>query len=697
MINSARRLGVLLLALCGMSATHAAGYDPATGLLSLPGLAISGSTACYQATLRTVGSNPLSLEVQSAQVRDCNGQESSIYSPADGRLSLQAVSLPSGACFDITLLRVSAAPLRFQLAGAFGSTCTVAGVARPGQPQSLTATGGNTSISLAFSAPAAGTSGAPTAYSANCTDGQSVATAAGATSPLVVAGLANGRSYGCVVFANNASGSGPATAQITATPVGSANGFALMSAVATEGGNLPADYTCDGTGSTPELSWTNVPAGTREFAMLMTTLPKDGGLKWNWVLYNIDGAVRTLKKDAFSVGTLGVGSDGPMAAYQPPCSQGPGTKLYTWTLYALSGTPQLPANTTVTGDVLTKAIASLTLGSASLTLGYDRSNPTGGAANCFNIRSSTLASNTGYPIVSCDSQYAYISSVALPSHTMMNGITATNLQVPLTQNFLGASGWKIPLNPQIAATTTSAVDGPIGVAINGVPIFNPCKQGGCQNGDTKVLGELDICNGHAGRADDYHYHAAPVCVMANKAASYWATHPVGWALDGFAIYGYQDASGNIASRDTVCGGNTDAVSNGPAGYSYHVTDVSPYVLACFRGTPGPDFAGQASKYKPIRQPPVKPFAVSAMTLARAADGYDELQFTSALTFVTNETGSDQYSNAPGTYKIRYRQLSGAALQTELQLGKNAGKAACWSFQFSTAAGATTQPDVTYCR
>ena len=514
---------------------------------------------------------------------------------------------------------------------------------------------------------------------------------------MVVAGLANGRSYGCVVYATNVSGSGPATAQITATPVGSAIGFALMSTVAVEGGSLPADYTCDGTGSTLELSWTNVPAGTREFALLMTTLPRDGGLKWNWVLYNIDGSVRTLKKDAFSVGTLGVGSDGPMAAYQPPCSQGPGTKLYTWTLYALSGTPQLPANTTATGDVLTKAIASLTLGSASLTLGYDRSNPTGGAANCFNIRSSTLASNTGYPIVSCDSQYAYISSVALPSHTMMNGITATNLQVPLAQNFLGASGWKIPLNPQIAATTTSAVDGPIGVAINGVPIFNPCKQGGCQNGDTKVLGELDVCNGHAGRADDYHYHAAPVCMMANKVALYWATHPVGWALDGFAIYGYQDAKGDPASRDTVCGGNTDAVSNGPAGYSYHVTDVSPYVLSCFRGTPGPDFAGQSSKYRPIRQPPVKPFAVSAMTLARAADGYNELQFTSALTFVTNETGSDQYSNAPGTYQIRYRQLTGADLQTQLQLGKNAGKAACWSFQFITAAGATTQPDVIYCR
>ena len=134
MTNSARSLGVLLSALAGLSATHAASYDPATGLLSVPSLAISGSTACYQASLRTLGSNPLILEVQSAQARDCNGQESATYSAGDGRLSLQAVSLPTGACFDVTLLRVSSTPLQFQLAGAFGSACTVAGVARPGQP-----------------------------------------------------------------------------------------------------------------------------------------------------------------------------------------------------------------------------------------------------------------------------------------------------------------------------------------------------------------------------------------------------------------------------------------------------------------------------------------------------------------------------------------------------------------------------------
>ena len=252
---------------------------------------------------------------------------------------------------------------------------------------------------------------------------------------------------------------------------------------------------------------------------------------------------------------------------------------------------------------------------------------------------SLKASTTGSASAGCDNTYAYVSSNGLASHTMMNGITATNLQVPVAQNFFGGNAWKIPLNPAIASITTTAVDGPIGVAINGVPIFNPCKQGGCANGDTKVLGELDVCNGHAGRADDYHYHAAPVCMMAGKAASYWDSHPLGWALDGFAIFGYNNADGSVATRDSICGGNTLAVPNAPAGYSYHVTDTSPYVLSCFRGTPSPDLAGQSAKYAPMRQPPVTPFGVSNMTLGTdVSDGYQVLQFSSAKTFVTTETG-----------------------------------------------------------
>jgi len=483
-----------------------------------------------------------------------------------------------------------------------------------------------------------------------------------------------------------------------AAPV-SGGAFSLSSPVAQSGGTLPPEYTCDGRGSTLPLAWAGAPAGTREYALLMTTLPGDGTTRWNWVLYGIPATATALPQDAFGVGTPGVGSDSPNAEYDPPCSQGSGAKTYAYTLYALSGTPSLPAAPAqVTGQVLTDAIAPLTLASASLSLSYARTNPTGSSAACVTIRNSLAGSKSGGASVSCDSTYAYVGSYGIATHSMMNGIRGTNLQVPIPQNFRGSHAWRIPLVPSIAATPTAVVDGPVGMAVNGVPIFNPCKQGGCQNGDTKVLDELDGCNGHAGRADDYHYHAAPTCLMAEQSASYWDTHPVGWALDGFAIFGYRSADGTPASRDAICGGNTAPVVNAPPGYSYHVTDLSPYVLSCLIGTPSPDLAIQGSKYSPIRPPPVTPFNVSGMTLTTdAVDGYQVLQFTSANAFVTTETGSDSYSNPPGTYKIRYKAMTGTALATLLAQSRNSGKTACWNFQFVNADGAVTQPEIAYCR
>jgi phosphatidylethanolamine-binding protein (PEBP) family uncharacterized protein len=491
--------------------------------------------------------------------------------------------------------------------------------------------------------------------------------------------------------------SSEASATIPTTPASSSS-FSLSSSAAVTG-TLPADYTCDGVGSTPALSWSNVPSGTTELAVLMTTLPGDGTTKYNWVLYGIPATKTSLAKDSYGVGTLGVGSDGPIVAYQPPCSQGLGDKSYTFTVYALSASPVVATSGAVSGTALASAMSSITLGTATLSLSYNRTATAGGlGTNCGYITSSLKTSTTGNASAGCDSTYAYVASSGLATHNMMDGITASNLQVPIGQNFFGTNAWKIPLNPALAATATTANDGPIGVAINGVPIFNPCKQGGCQNGDTKVLGELDACNGHAGRADDYHYHAAPTCLMAGKPAAYWDTHPLGWALDGFAIYGYNNADGTVATRDSVCGGNTSAVTGSPPGYSYHVTDASPYVLSCFSGTPSPDLAGQGAKFSPIRQPPVTPFPVSAMTQTTdASDGYQVLQFTSARAFTSTETGADNYSNAAGTYRIRYKPVTGSALVALLALSQNTGKTACWNFQFTNGSGTLTQPTIAYCR
>ena len=361
------------------------------------------------------------------------------------------------------------------------------------------------------------------------------------------------------------------------------------------------------------------------------------------------------------------------------------------------------------GAVVTAAIASLKLGTAVLNVMATRTtaetgstvttSTTSSATNCALIQASVANYAAAGVSVDCSaSDYGKLASMGTPGHATMNGITASSLQMPLSTHFTGDKAWKLPLTPAIATTTTAVVDGPVGVAVNGVPIFNPCKQGGCSNGDTKVLGELDACNGHAGRADDYHYHAAPTCLIADKAASYWDTHPIGWALDGFAIFGYNNADGSTATRYAVCGGNTLTVPNAPAGYSYHLTDTSPYVLSCLRGTPSPDLAGQGAKYSPLHQPSVTPFAVTNMTLATSAiNGYQVLQFTSAKSFISTETGIDSYANAAGTYRIRYKALTGSDLTTQLALPANSGKTACWNFQFTNAAGTTTQPTISYCR
>jgi phosphatidylethanolamine-binding protein (PEBP) family uncharacterized protein len=148
--------------------------------------------------------------------------------------------------------------------------------------------------------------------------------------------------------------------------------LSLISNAGVDGGTLPSEYTCDGTGSSPALSWSNAPAGTKEFALMMTTIPVDGPTKWNWVLYGLSGSSTNLAKNSSGVGILGVSSRGTRV-YEPPCSQGPGAKIYTFTLFALSAPPTLPvAAGQVTGEVLTKAISSITLGSASLNLSYTR-------------------------------------------------------------------------------------------------------------------------------------------------------------------------------------------------------------------------------------------------------------------------------------------------------------------------------------
>lgn len=155
---------------------------------------------------------------------------------------------------------------------------------------------------------------------------------------------------------------------IDTTSLGSAtsDSLALTSPEFMNAEEMPANASCDGAGISPALAWTGAPDGTKEFALLMTTLAKDG-TKYNWVLYGIPASTTSLANGSIGVGTAGLTSNGPNLAYSAPCSSGPGTKTYTFTLYALSETPTLPSDPkAVTGAVLEQAIATLTLKKSSL-------------------------------------------------------------------------------------------------------------------------------------------------------------------------------------------------------------------------------------------------------------------------------------------------------------------------------------------
>lgn len=165
---------------------------------------------------------------------------------------------------------------------------------------------------------------------------------------------------------------GSHTAVLTASS-SSSSGLSLTSPTVLEGGVLPAEYTCDGVASTLALSWSGAPAGSKSFAVIMHHKAGPTDIHWYWVVYDIPASVTSLPKNMHGIGTLGTNSVNNRNAYTPPCSKGPGPKTYVYTVYALSGDPQLSVPPSqVNRQVLLDAIQNITLASAELRVTYTR-------------------------------------------------------------------------------------------------------------------------------------------------------------------------------------------------------------------------------------------------------------------------------------------------------------------------------------
>ena len=175
-----------------------------------------------------------------------------------------------------------------------------------------------------------------------------------------------------------------------------------------------------------------------------------------------------------------------------------------------------------------------------------------------------------------DERFLFVESNGVPAHNMMIGITAWQQQVPLPQAYTGTNAWQIPLAPVPAKEPLSIKNrflrGAIALAANGIPIFNPQNNRGEISAE---IGELDQWGGHCGRADDYHYHAAPLHLQSVLGPKL----PIAYALDGYPIFGLTEPDGSApVGLDAFNGHTTPAL-----GYHYHASKKYPYVNGGFHG------------------------------------------------------------------------------------------------------------------
>lgn len=139
---------------------------------------------------------------------------------------------------------------------------------------------------------------------------------------------------------------------------------------------------------------------------------------------------------------------------------------------------------------------------------------------------------------------------------------------------------RVPMTPT-AATASDTPLGPMGIAINGVALFNQYAAG-----RSPLAGEIlsfDRFNGHPQQTGQYHYHLEPLWLTSRDGEAAL----IGVLLDGYPVYGPRESSGALPAGLDTCNGHTHATTDFPAGtYHYHVTTSVPYISGCFAGRPG---------------------------------------------------------------------------------------------------------------
>ncbi len=156
---------------------------------------------------------------------------------------------------------------------------------------------------------------------------------------------------------------------------------------------------------------------------------------------------------------------------------------------------------------------------------------------------------------------------------------------------------RIPAQPIASGRPSCAPMGMIGFALTGAAIFNALDAVGR---DAPAYEIQDVCSGHPERGGTYHYHDYSSCMIDASGKAGRHSDLVGYALDGFGIFGPKGDRGQRMKNTDLdaCHGHTHEIQwdgqRRPM-YHYHFTDEYPYSIGCFNGTP-------------IKAPPPSPVA-----------------------------------------------------------------------------------------
>jgi len=235
-----------------------------------------------------------------------------------------------------------------------------------------------------------------------------------------------------------------------------------------------------------------------------------------------------------------------------PISFGGQSCTISLTVNSSSGGPSLPA------------VYSKIYGASSIT--YDGTNVT--------IKSADLPDHYSCYYPTTNSLYQSFSGPTVNNTSFKqnpNSITSQNITLT------------IPANPVVATTHASTPLGVMGIALDGVPLFNQYAAGG-----VALSGEIsgfDQFYGHPQQNGMYHYHLEPLYLTTVKGSK---SSLIGFLLDGFPVYGPQEADGTSPSGLDVYHGHTHSTVDYPNGiYHYHVENSAPYINGNgFYGSPG---------------------------------------------------------------------------------------------------------------